>query len=171
MEPTFLPFQNQSTMVGGALGVDDTARLIPSMISSAAIPIVQAFATQPLDQNLAFDSVVGDAGATDVETPIKTPDGFCRFMIAVELSHNDTTSQVAQFGIRWDRSGGSTTSIALVSAALLPTLYVLALPRAERVILPPNGRIYGSLLALTGGRLLTLKIAYVDVPLGGTFPP
>jgi len=143
---------------------------VPDSVLSTAMATIPMFGSSPVG-NLLFDSVVGAVGVTDIEL-LPTPEGKVRIPIAVELSHNDSAAaRWMAIGIRWDRAG-VTTSVTLKAPDLsfganLP----IAIHDLSRTYLGQTARLYGTILALGAAKVGTLKMAYVELTLGETFPP
>ena len=149
---------------------------MPAMIQNVAVPTVPIWGTQALDDGmLEFDSVVGAVGVTDIETPNQVPEGFVRRIMAAEGSHADAITVAPgnswQMGIRWTRPAGGATSIALIGNSFTEASEVRSLQYNTIVHLPPTGRMYLNLLTIAASRSATLKYCFVDIPIGGTFPP
>jgi len=172
VEPAIHELDNVDTMVGKALGMRHSERVIPSGVSNVAMPVVPVYGTQRIRNNLAFDSVTGAAGDMFGITPLAVPDDMVRAVIAAQISHNDTaTTHSGQFGMQWNRAGGFLTTIALVPNRVLNAFEVSHLGPADRLYMPPGAVLYFQYLTMNGARMVTLQYAFVDIPIGATFPP
>jgi len=147
-----------------SLEVDYNPRL-PVTVSDELVLTKSIDTTFPY-VDLLFKSVTGAVAANDIELPA-TPAGQLEYPIEIELSHTDPIARPVQFGIRWPR-GGVITSVALVSQNTISQFFVIALPRAERLDLPPDARIYAA--SIGNAQQLVLKMCYVTVPLGDSLP-
>lgn len=141
------------------------APVMPLTVSDGLV-LVKSIDSSFAYVDFLFKSFSGGAGVLDIQLD-ETPAGLLEYPIAIEVSHNEAIARPIAFGVRWPRAG-VTTSVALVNMETVSQNFVVTLPRAERLALPPAARIYANAIGLLGS--LTLKMCYVTVPLGDVVP-
>ena len=142
---------------------------LPDTMLSTLMAVVPIFGTTPW-ANVLFDSVVGAAGVLDVELT-KTPEAKIRVPVAVEFSHNEATTHNLRLFFKWDRAGVTTSVCIAESEIALGQNAPLPIRDFSRLYLGPTARIQGTLLSMGGAAQATLKMAYIELPLGETAPP
>jgi len=142
---------------------------IPTSILTAAVGVIPIFGTSPYG-NVRFDSVVGAAGIKDVELD-KTPEGKVRIPIAIEGSFQEATTHNVRIFLKWDRAGVTTSVCIEESSIALGNNQPLPVRNLDRLYLGPTARIQLQLLSLGGAATVTLKMAFLELPLGETCPP
>jgi len=139
----------------------------PAGLDPVVVPVIQFPGTEMYEEIL-LDSTVGAIDAIDIQGA-EVPEGELWVPIAIEATHDDVgISRVVMTQFRWRRAG-VTTSVILGGAQLVIGLISQTVPLA-RLYFPQFSRLALTVDALTAGKRLTLRMAYMKRTLGETAP-